>query len=37
MLALAAGRRLPWFSAHCTDTSVGTIRRDGDRFAWSFR
>ncbi len=34
-LDLAANRGLTWFSAHCAGTSVGTISRIADGFAWS--
>lgn len=35
MLELAAERGLTWFSSHCAGTSVGTISRVADGFAWS--
>jgi glyoxylase-like metal-dependent hydrolase (beta-lactamase superfamily II) len=37
MLELAADRNIPWFSSHCAETSIGTVSRDGDHFAWTFR
>ncbi|UIN36846.1 MBL fold metallo-hydrolase [Methylobacterium oryzae] len=37
MLDLAAERGLTWFSSHCAGSSAGTVTRDGERFAWSFR
>ncbi|MCJ2072469.1 MBL fold metallo-hydrolase [Methylobacterium sp. J-030] len=36
VLELAAERGLTWFSSHCAGTSVGTVARVGDGFAWSF-